>query len=102
VNAAAGVAGADLVPVGVSAFGHMRLNDHWRAVGRVDWTDPDHDNANAGYREMYWIAALDAMPRANVHLMPNVYVRSYSAKTAALPDRKTDVVVRLTLHWNYK
>ena len=102
VNAAAGLAGADVVPVGMSAYAHRRLNDHWRAVGRVDWFDPDHELSNAGYREMYWVAALDAMPHANVHLMPNVLVRTYSAKSAALPDRKADVTLRVTLHWVYK
>lgn len=102
VNAAAGVAGADVVPEGVSAFAHRRLNDHWRAVARVDWFDPDHERSHAGYREMVWLAALDAMPHPNVHVMPNVLVRSYAAKDAALPDRKADVTLRVTLHWNYK
>jgi hypothetical protein len=102
VNAAAGVAGADVIPMGVSAFAHCRLDDHWRAVGRVDWFDPDTEQKNAGYREMYWLAALDATPHANVHVMPNVLVRSYSAKDSALPGRKADVALRVTLYYQYK
>jgi hypothetical protein len=68
----------------------------------VDWFDPATERAQAGYREMYWIAALDASPRPNVHLMPNVLVRSYSAKDSALPDRKADVALRVTLYYLYK
>lgn len=102
VNAAAGVAGADVIPAGASLFGHRRLNDHWSAVGRVDWFDPDSKQSSAGYREMYWIAALDASPRSNVHLMPNVLVRNYLAKDSALPDRKADVAVRITLYYLYR
>lgn len=102
VNAAAGVAGADAVPTGVSAYARRQLNAHWRAVGRVDWVDPDREQRNSGYRELYWIAALDAMPHANVHLMPNVLVRSYSAKDSALPDRRADVTLRVTLHYQYR
>ena len=102
VNARAGAALADVEPTGLSAYGHLQLAPHWRAVGRVDVTDPDANNDNAGYRETYFIAALDAQPHANVHVMPNLLVRTYSAKASALPDRKADVTLRVTLHWNYK
>jgi hypothetical protein len=102
VNAATGIAGADVVPVGASVFGHRRLNERWRAVGRVDWFDPDTERRNSGYCEWYGIAALDASPHPNVHFMPNVLVRSYSAKDSALPSRRADVTVRVTLYYLYK
>ncbi len=102
VNANAGVANADVVPSGVSVYGRHRLNDHWRAVGRVDFTDPDSNLDSAGYRETYFVAALDAMPHAHVHVMPNILVRTYSGKAAAAADRKADITLRITLHWNYK
>jgi hypothetical protein len=101
-NAAAGAAGADVVPAGVSVFAHHHLTEHWGAVGRVDWFDPNQGSDAIGYREMFFVAALDATPRANVHLMPNLLVRTYDAKDAALPERKADILVRLTLHWNFK
>lgn len=102
VNARAGAALADVEPQGMSVYGHHALNPHWRAVARVDLTDPDGNNDNAGYREAYFIAALDVMPQANVHIMPNVLVRTYSAKASALADRKADVSLRVTLHWIYR
>lgn len=102
VNARAGAALADVTPRGVSVYGRHRLTPHWHAVGRVDMTDPDGNAEQSGYRETYFIAALDATPQANVHVMPNVLVRTYSAKASALPDRKADVTLRMTLHWLYK
>lgn len=102
VNANAGVANADVVPAGLSVHGHHALNGLWRVVGRVDWTDPDMNLDHAGYRELFFIAALDAVPNAAVHLMPNVLVRTYSAKDSALPDRKADVALRVTAYWTYK
>jgi hypothetical protein len=101
VNANAGTANADVVPSGASVFGRHKLTDHLRAVARVDFTDPDSNVDNAGYREMFFLAALDATPHANVHVMPNVLVRTYSAKGVA-PERKADVTLRVTLHWMYK
>ena len=102
VNANVGPANADVVPVGVSAYGRRKLSNHWRAVGRVDWTNPDSKVGNAGYREMFFLAALDATPHANVHVMPNILVRTYSAKVSTAADRKADVTLRVTLHWIYK
>jgi hypothetical protein len=102
VNANAGAANADVIPGGVSVFGRKALNEHWRAIARVDWTDPDRNVSNAGYRELYALLALDATPSPNVHLMPNVLMRSYSAKSSALPDRDADVTLRVTLWWNYR
>ncbi len=98
----AGTALADVVPVGVSAFARKSLNDHWRGIARVDWTDPDRNVSDAGYRELMTLLALDATPSANVHLMPNVMMRNYVAKGAGVPDRKADVNLRLTLWWNYR
>ena len=102
VNAAAGIAGVDVVPLGVSSFMRMALRDRWHAVGRVDWFDPDRKAEGAGYRELFFIAALDYMPHASVHVMPNVLVRRYARKSSADPERDTDVTVRLTLHYAYR
>lgn len=102
VNANAGAANADVVPFGVSAYGRTKLNERWGAVGRVDWTDPDSNVDNAGYRETYLLGALDATPLPNVHIMPNVLWRIYSGKASAVPDRDSDVALRVTVHWNYK
>ena len=102
VNANAGAGGADVVPAGVSVFAHKRLDERWRAVARVDGFDPDAEQKHAGYRELFWLAALDATPHPNVHLMPNVEMRTYLAKDKALPDRRADVTLRVTLAYSFK
>lgn len=102
VNAAAGAAGADVTPAGASGFARAKLNARWRAIGRLDWYDPNSRVSDAGYRELFAVAALDYAPRAGVHVMPNVLVRRYAGKGPAVPDRDTDVTVRVTLHYNYR
>ena len=102
VNPRSGLALADVHPTGVSVYGRRQITTQWRAVARVDFTDPDANRDDAGYREIYYVAALDAMPNANVHVMPNVLVRTYSAKASTLADRKADVTLRVTMQWNYK
>ena len=102
VNAAAGVNGGDVRPAGVSVFGHRAFAKTWQMVGRVDWTDPDLSPHDAGYRQLYLIAALDASPRANVHLMPNALIRTYPAKSGSLPHRDADVTLRVTLWFDLK
>lgn len=98
----AGTLGADVVPMGASAFGHVKLAEHWRAVVRADWFDPDRELKNAGFREMFWLAAVDATPRSNVHLMPNIEMRSYSDKSPLHARRRADVTLRVTLFYTYK
>src|SRR5262249_24862076 len=91
VNGGAGTGGADVRPAGACAWGRKSIGARWRAVGRVDWVDPDREQDAQGYRQFFFLAALDAMPRASVHLMPNLLVRTYQAKSASLPGRDADV-----------
>lgn len=102
VNQDAGPAGSNMVPAGVSVYARHALNPRWRAIARLDAVDPDTEHANAGYRELYAIVALDAQPMPNVHLMPNVLMRTYDAKSNSLPDRDADITLRVTLAWNYR
>lgn len=102
VDAAAGTAGADVVPEGLSGYGRVTLGEHARAVGRVDWLDPDGRISGTGWRELLVIGALDFMPQANVHVMPNVLVRGHLPKSDRVPSRDTDVTLRVTLHYNFR
>jgi len=102
VNAATGPGGADVRPAGVSVFAHHALSARTQAVGRVDWTDPDLGTSSAGYHELYFVAALDASPRAGIHLMPNALIRTYQAKASALPSRDPDITLRVTLWYDFK
>jgi len=102
VHENAGPLGADLVPMGVSVFGHAPLSPRWTAVGRVDWTDPDSEQDATGYRVWYVIAALDYAARGNVHFLPNVLVRAYAPKASTVADRDADVTLRGTLFFTFR
>ena len=98
----AGPSGSDTRPFGVSAWARTALGHRLRAVGRVDWTDPDRAHDQSGYQEVYALAALDWMPLPNVHLMPNYAIRTFSAKDSAAPDRDADQMARITLWYNWR
>ena len=55
---------------GVSAFGHVILNEKWAAVGRVDHTDRETVGPDVASR--YFIAALVFSPETNIRIMPNL------------------------------
>jgi hypothetical protein len=100
VHVNAGGPATDVIPMGVSAWGRHPLNKAWKLVGRVDWTDPDSENDLTGHRETMFLVGLDAMPHAQVHVIPNVQMRTYQAKGTS-GDKDTDIAARLTVHWNY-
>lgn len=85
----------DLKPVGATVFARGRLTDHWGALGRVDYFDPDA-NSDTGWREYLLIAGYDYQPIDPVHLIPNAEITLYDPKGSG-PTRKSDVVLRLTL-----
>jgi hypothetical protein len=62
---------------------------------RYDMWNPDADFTTAYYTETFMTAGLDWQPEANLHIMPNIWIDSYSAKNSA-PTRNADVVGRLT------
>jgi len=102
VNAAAGVAGADVRPTGASAWARRALGPHWRAAGRLDWFDPDRSSRWQGYREWYLVAALDVTPQPSVHFIPNLLLRAYSPKSSTLPRRDPDLTLRVTLDFTFR
>ncbi|MFC2093482.1 hypothetical protein ACFLSV_06230 [Bacteroidota bacterium] len=90
-------------PFGVSVFvrGNI-IKDKLNAFGRFDYFDPDTDNSNYGFKENFISVGLDIIPHKNVHIMPNVWVNTYTDKSASNIDIKTDIVPRVTFWYIYK
>jgi hypothetical protein len=100
----AGVAGADKTPLGLSIFAWAPLpgvND-LNAFGRLDLFNPDTKNGTSGFKENFVTVGLDYMPVKNVHFMPNIWVNTFSDKSAAGVSRDADVVGRMTFFYIYK
>ncbi|MEX2088990.1 MAG: hypothetical protein WEB62_04425, partial [Bacteroidota bacterium] len=97
-----GAAPADTKPFGVSFFAWVQIPGIHALDGfvRFDMFDPNTNRTDAGYKENFIVAGLDYMPIPNVHLMPNVWINSYSAKGAGRRD--SDVAARMTLFYVYK
>jgi hypothetical protein len=103
----AGGTDIDAAPFGISGFiwGTLYAKKDVpviNAFARYDYFDPDSKNDSTGYKESFITAGIDYMPIENVHIMPNVWINSYSGKTSSLAEKKADVVARMTLYYIYK
>jgi hypothetical protein len=90
----------DIKPLGLSVFAWAPVSgsDKLNAFARFDTYDPDTQNS-AAYKENFITAGIDYMPIKNVHIMPNLWMNSFSKKGSK---RDTDKVVRITFFYVYK
>lgn len=97
---------ADISPFGISVFasGHL-IEGKLKAFARYDYFDNDADfeqgrsySIQNYFKENFIVAGIDYMPIKQVHLMPNIWINTYTDKrTSGAVDRKPDVVGRVTL-----
>ena len=110
--------GANISLLGYSIFARGRIvKDKLSAFARYDSFDPDTDYRvedilqayvpslmNRHYEEQFFVAGLDFTPHRNVHIMPNLWINAYSPKADAelLPERKADIVPRVTFYFIFR
>jgi hypothetical protein len=110
--------GTNVTPFGLSVFTRGRIvKDKLGFFARYDSYNPDNSyrdqdaittynagNMNRHYDEQFITAGLDFMPHKNVHLMPNIWINSYTAKaeTELLVERDADIVPRLTFFFIFR
>jgi len=96
---------------GISVFAHANIRgDNLRAFGRFDSFNPDINFASGHYAdddkkpfdEMFYTFGLDYIPRKNIHVMPNIWVNSYSNKIDGQETPKTEILARLTFSVTFK
>lgn len=94
----------DIVPFGISVFAWAPIPgiEGLNGFARFDIYDPDTKIKDAGYKENFITFGLDYMPIKNVHLMPNLWVNTFSDKSPAGVSRDADVVARMTFFYVYK
>ncbi len=103
----AGGVNIDAVPFGISSFVWGTLYSKkekpvLNAFARFDLFDPNTKNDSVGYKENFITLGLDYMPIDNIHFMPNVWINSYSGKSTTAPEKKADVVARMTFYFVYR
>lgn len=98
----AGIAGADKSPFGFSLFAWAPVPgvENLNGFARFDVYDPDTKTSTSGFKENFFTLGLDYMPLSNIHIMPNIWVNSFSAKGTESKD--ADVVARVTAFVVYK
>lgn len=110
--------GESATPFGYSLFARGTLiKNKLSAFARYDSYNPDNSyrdqdaltsfNANNMFRhydETFFLAGLDFTPHKNVHVMPNIWINSYSPKADSeiLPEREADIVPRVTFYFIFR
>ena len=105
-------------PFGISLFARGTIIENkLNAFARYDSFDPDRDYRDQDallaynpsvmfrhYDEQFFVAGLDYSPHKNVHIMPNLWINSYSPKADndILVARKADIVPRITFYFIYR
>lgn len=94
----------DKIPFGIAIFAWAPIPnvEGLNAFARYDFYNPDTKVSDAGLNENFIVAGLDYMPIKNIHLMPNVWVNTYSNKGSIGTAPKADVVGRMTFFYVYK
>ncbi len=92
---------SDRKPFGISVFASGQIMEQWNGIVRIDMFDPDTKSSKTGYKEIFLTAGIDYAAHKNVHIMPNIWVNSYSGKGSAAK-RSADVAARLTFFYAYK
>lgn len=98
----------DITPGGISLFGHATIlkepktqNPKIRTFARLDLYNPDV-NRDDVYHEYFISSGIDYSPFAGVHFMPNIWINIYKPTSDNLPERKSDIVARMTFYYVYK
>jgi hypothetical protein len=92
----------DITPLGISMFASAPLmKDKLSAYARLDIYNANTKNTKTGYKENFITAGVDFLAHKNVHIMPNIWVNSFSKK-GSTPTRKADTVARVTFFYVYK
>jgi len=109
VKKKAGVNSSDVNPFGISFYAHGTLikdkknkASKLNAFARFDVYDPDMKLDTAGFIENFITAGLDFMPIPSIHIMPNVWINTYTDKSSAKIKKDSDIVARLTFFYIYK
>lgn len=99
---------------GISIFARGPISKKLGYVVRYDFYNPDskfnENNVYAGsytgvFTESLILAGLDYTPVKNVHLIPNIWYDVYKNRNSAvnaLPDKSSDLAIRLTVHYIFK
>ncbi len=90
-------------PLGISLF--LRGNIYKEKVKfftRFDYYNENSSTAQSGFNEYFVTAGIEFLPHPKIHIMPNLWLNAYSKKNENSEGRKTDVVPRITVFYDYR
>jgi len=99
--AASGLSESD--PLGISIFLRGNLyKDNVKFFTRFDYFNDNSSTAQTGFNEYFVTAGIELLPHPKIHIMPNLWLNAYKKKNENSAGRKTDVVPRITVFYDYR
>jgi len=99
--AASGLSETD--PLGISIFLRGNLyKDKVKFFTRFDYFNDNSSTAQTGFNEYFVTTGIEILPHPKIHIMPNLWLNAYSKKNENSAGRKTDVVPRITVFYDYR
>jgi len=86
----------DYAPWGVSLFSWYSVSEQWKIYIRIDFYDPNRFSSYLGFDEYFVSLGFDYMPVKDVHIMPNIWINTFSDKSNAGHMKEADIVPRIT------
>ena len=87
---------SDYAASGIALFSWYEFSEHWKVFGRIDYYDPNRFSSNTGFYENFLSFGVDYMPIHDIHLMPNIWINTFTDKSSAGRIKHADIVPRLT------
>jgi hypothetical protein len=92
---------AEIGVFGISLFSWYKAAEHVKVFARADYFNPDRFTASTGFNEFFISLGLDYAPAHEFHLMPNLWVNTFTDKSNSRLRKDADVVPRLTFVYHF-
>jgi hypothetical protein len=90
---------SDITKFGISSYLWVNLSEQIKAFFRYDFFNPDTKTSASGYKENFIVTGVDYMPIKDIHIMPNIWMNTFSDKSSIKNKKDADIVGRLTLFY---
>jgi hypothetical protein len=91
----------DYASFGIALFSWRRLSEQYKVFGRIDYYDPNRFSEYLGFYEYFFSIGLDYTPVKDFHIIPNIWINTFTDKSAAGRKKDADIVPRITFYFVY-
>jgi hypothetical protein len=92
---------ANYCPFGISFFTWYSFSEQYKIFGRIDYYDPNRFSPGTDFCEYFLSLGIDYTPIKDIHIMPNIWINTFTDKSRAGRKKDADVVPRITFYFTF-